>query len=128
MIFKWLIKIIFVLAFCLLFSCEGKADVCKDASGYSCGQIVDAIYIIEGGKNTSYPYGIQSVKCDSLAECRQVCFNTVKNNVARWQKARQEGYKEGYLTFLWYRYCPPSAHPLNQNWKRNLLNQLEKAK
>jgi len=116
------------LAFCLIFSCEGRADVCKDASGYSCNKIVDAIYIIEGGKNTSFPYGIQSVHCDGLEECRQVCYNTVKNNVARWQKARIEGYTKDYLTFLWHRYCPPDLHPLNQNWKKNLLNQLEKVK
>lgn len=99
-------------------------DICLDASGYSCNKIVDAIYRIEGGKNTNYPFGIKSVKCDGYDECRQVCLNTVRNNVNRWRKAEAEGDTRDYLTFLYHRYCPPQAHHLNAHWLKNLLSIL----
>jgi hypothetical protein len=79
------------------------------------GQIADAIYKIEGGANTKFPYGIKSVKTSNP---RQVCLNTIKNNYIRWQKA---GSKQNYLDFLANIYCPPSADKQgNQNWIKNI--------
>ena len=87
---------------------------------YSVNRLVDAIYQAEGGKETSYPFGIKSVACEGYVECRQVCVNTVVNNVGRWENAKSNGYSESYLTFLWKRYCPPKAHRLNENWLGNV--------
>ena len=125
---KWLIKIIFVLLFCLFFSIEGRADECSQVSGYTCSQIVDAIYVAEGGESTKYPFGIVSVKCEGYEECREICTNTVRNNVKRWQNAVKEGDSRDYLTFLWHRYCPPTEHSLNANWKNNVEKYLKKNK
>jgi hypothetical protein len=86
--------------------------------------IVAAIYIIEGGDNTRYPYGIKSVPVRDKAEARQVCENTVRNNLVCWERAGRPGE---YLDFLADRYCPPSVDPVgNRNWKRNIRSQLRK--
>jgi len=103
-----------------------RADVCSEASGYSCDQIVNAIYLSEGGSKTKYPYGIKSVSCAGHDACRKVCLNTVKNNVGRWRKAQATGDARDYLTFLWHRYCPPQAHDLNNNWLKNVKYFLKK--
>lgn len=80
--------------------------------------VVAAIYRVEGGDKTKYPYGIKSVKVSGKDEAKRVCENTVRNNLARWRKA---GAKGEYLDFLADRYCPPSADPKgNLNWKNNI--------
>lgn len=80
--------------------------------------VVSAIYRVEGGDKTKYPYGIKSVKLSGKDEARRVCENTVRNNLARWRKA---GAKGEYLDFLADRYCPPSVDPKgNLNWKNNI--------
>ena len=82
------------------------------------GKIVDAIWVIEGGTRAKVPYGILSVKCSSKEECRRICFNTVRNNFRRWEKAGRPGQ---YLDFLADRYCPSSVDPVgNRNWKSNI--------
>ena len=90
---------------------------------YSDEEIVSAIYIIEGGNNTKYPYGIRSVHCENIKECRQVCRNTVKNNRRRYKKAGVSGTQD-FIRFLADRYCPLSARNdpegLNQYWIRNV--------
>ena len=81
--------------------------------------LVSAIYRAEGSEKATFPYGIRSVKCDSLAECKRVCQNTVRNQIKRWEKA---GKKEPYLVSLRNRYCPLNADNdpkgLNSNWLR----------
>ena len=70
-------------------------------------RIVDAIYIIEGGDKTKYPYGIKSIDTKGNKEyARKICYNTVKNNWIRWQRAGSNG---NYLDFLGNKYCPQSV-------------------
>ena len=84
-------------------------------------QVVDSIYKAEGGQRAIKPFGILSVKCDGYNECRQVCFNTVRNNYHRWIAAGRAGE---YLEFLANRYCPVGAkndpNGLNKNWLKNV--------
>jgi len=87
-------------------------------------KIVDSIYIIEGGANTKYPYGIKSIKTDNP---RQICYNTVRNQYIRWSN---NGKTNDFLQSLQIRYCPIGAaddpRNLNSNWLKNLKNQLGK--
>ena len=80
-------------------------------------RLVDAIYLAEGGGKARKPFGILSVPCSGYQDCRQVCLNTVRNTYRRWLKAGQPG---DYLNFLALRYAPPTAHPLNAHWERNV--------
>lgn len=94
-----------------------------DASGISDNDIVDAIYIAEGGNKAKIPYGILSVK---TKDPRQVCLNTVKNH-----RRRHSAHKCGldFITCLANRYCPPQADPQgNKNWIRNVKKLLEAGK
>lgn len=85
-------------------------------------RIADAIYRVEGGAKTMYPYGIKSVKCSGEQECRQVCENTIRNNYVRWIKS---GQHQDYIEFLADRYCPYSVDPVgNVNWKKNIRSIL----
>lgn len=78
-------------------------------------KVVNAIFIVEGGTKTKYPYGIKSVKTSNP---RQVCLNTVRNNWIRWQKT---GAKGDFLDFLADRYCPQTVdYQGNVRWKRNI--------
>ena len=87
----------------------------KAMTDYRANRIADAIYIVEGGSKTQYPYGIKSVKTSNP---RKVCINTVKNNYVRWQ---QKGARGSYLDFLADVYCPKSCdNQGNTNWKKNI--------
>lgn len=93
--------------------------------GYSVDQIVSAIYIIEGAEKTNYPYGIKSIPCETLPECKRIAENTVVNNIQRWHKSKTD---KSYFEFLASRYAPVEVHPLNKNWLPNLLSVLGVAK
>lgn len=95
------------------------------ASGYDAEKIADAIYVIEGGKKTKYPYGIKSINTHgNVAKARRICINTVNNNYQRWLKSEQT---LDFLDFLANRYCPPAADAVgNQRWRINIRNQLKK--
>ena len=81
-------------------------------------RVVSAIYRVEGGAKTKYPYGIKSVKVAGTAEAKRVCRTTVRNNWERWEKAGRPG---DFLDFLGDRYCPPSVDPQgNFRWKNNI--------
>lgn len=83
------------------------------------GKIADAIYKIEGGNKTQYPYGVMSIKTHNP---RQVCLNTINNTFARWRLQNKE---LNFFTYLANRYCPPSADPQgNKNWKNNIVKML----
>lgn len=90
---------------------------------YTADDLLAAIYRAEGGKNTRYPYGIRSVRCDSVAECRQICLNTIVNNVRRFRDYGHKTHKD-YLSFLASRYAPINAdndpNGLNNNWLKNV--------
>ena len=82
-------------------------------------KIVKAIYQVEGGNKTKYPFGIKSINTNgNYNKAKKICENTVRNNYIRWQRA---GKKGNYLDFLGNRYCPPSSDKQgNINWKRNM--------
>ena len=110
---------VIILVGCLIF-----LPVVWGEETYTDDELADAIYLAEGGKNTKYPYGIRSVKCEGKDECRQVCLNTVRNNRKRYA---DYGYKthKSYLEFLANRYSPIDADNdpkgLNKNWLKNVL-------
>lgn len=81
--------------------------------------LLSAIYIAEGGSNARVPYGILSVPVENITEARQVCKNTIENNITRWHNAGQTNIC--YIDFLADRYCPPKADKQgNINWKKNV--------
>jgi len=106
-----------VVVMLFLFSPAAKAELPAE----QVTKIVDAIYLAEGGAKAKY--GIKSVSCTSLSECRQICENTVRNNYRRWLKAGGQG---DYLEFLANRYAPAHVHPLNKNWLPNVRYFLAK--
>lgn len=85
-------------------------------------KVVAGIYRVEGGKKASVPYGILSRKVTTLADARQTCRRTVRNNIKRWKEAqRTKGDARSFLTYLADRYCPHSADAEgNKNWKKNI--------
>jgi hypothetical protein len=112
-VLPWLIVGATFLAFC---NSKGAEMPLAKAN-----QIADAIYKIEGGANTKWPYGIKSIKTSNP---RQVCINTIRNNYVRWQKS---GSRKDYLDFLADVYCPQSADfKGNANWKANIHKMIAK--
>ena len=89
--------------------------------------IVDSIYLAEGADKARKPYGILSVPCTDKADCRKVCYNTVRNNYFRWREARNPGR---FIEFLGSRYCPVGAENdpgrLNRHWIKNVEALLNK--
>ena len=116
---------IFLVALLLGFTTMARAE------DYTDEQIVNAIYIIEGGPKAQFAYGIRSVKYSTVAEARRICFNTVRKNRKRYA---DYGYKQypDYLSFLQSRYCPTrgklsrAERELNGYWLTNLRKQLAK--
>lgn len=97
-----------------------KVDVAGDAIPESViEKLADAIWRIEGGSKTKYPYGIMSIDTGrDVKKARRICMNTIRNNYGRWIKA---GKKGKYLDFLANVYCPASHDPNgNKNWKKNI--------
>ena len=106
------------LAFCLSASAEE----------YTNNEICHAIYKAEGGAKAKKPYGILSVPCEGVEDCRDICLNTIRNNRKRYANY---GYKtfDTYLEFLSSRYCPVGAendNGTNQYWLDNVKYFLEK--
>jgi len=84
----------------------------------------NAIYLTEGGKRASSPYGILSVHVSGEAEARKVCERTIAHTYARWAAGART---KCFLDFLADSYCPPSADPKgNANWKRNMRSIIAK--
>ena len=99
------------------------------AGNYSNNEYVEAIYKAEGGKKAKKPYGILSVPCNTKKECRQICYNTVRNNKKRYKEYGHKQY-DTYLEFLASRYAPVGASNdptnLNKNWIKNVKYFLKK--
>jgi hypothetical protein len=93
---------------------------------YTNEEIVDAIYLAEGGLKTNYPFGIKSVNCQGYDECRQVCVNTVERNKVRYAQYGYKQYKD-FLNFLGSRYCPLSVEGCD-TWVPNVKFFLNKEK
>ena len=94
-------------------------------------EIVEAVFLAEGGYRATYLFGIRSVKYDSFQEAEKICYNTVRNNRKRY---KDYGYKEydTYLEFLASRYAPTTGNiterekDLNRYWLPNVLYFLNK--
>lgn len=99
-------------------------------------QIVNAIYLAEGGDKAQYPYGIRSVNCGTRLQCKRCCETTIQNNRIRFAKYGYKRFKT-YLSFLQSRYCPTGSRTatqaelrINGNWLKNVtyfLNHPRKA-
>lgn len=100
------------------------------AEEYTDTQIVNAIYKSEGGNNAKYPYGIRSMRCSSIQDCRRVCLNTVRANKRRFRHANPS---VGFIAYLGSKYCPTKGANLskaekekNQYWLKNVMFYLKK--
>ena len=86
------------------------------AWAYTDAQIVDAIYIAEGGRATKHPYGI--LKKFKTTTPRQACFNTVRRLRGTWNG------KGDLIAHIGKTYCPVGAandpRGLNKNWVPNV--------
>jgi 8-oxo-dGTP pyrophosphatase MutT (NUDIX family) len=82
-------------------------------------KLADAIYRLEGGDKTKYPYGIKSIDTKGdVNRARRIAMNTIRNNYKRWITAGKPGK---YLDFLADRFCPIQADKQgNINWKKNI--------
>ena len=85
--------------------------------------IVDTIFIVEGGTNTQHPYGILAHYKHTTP--RQACANTV-------QHAMRDFHYDGksndrmFIVYLADKYCPPSDDKTgNHNWKVNMIRLLK---
>lgn len=117
------LALILVILFQIPLFGESASNALLDGKNAYFQRLVNSIYLAEGGKNTKFPYGIKSVKCDGEKDCRQVCLNTVQNNYKRWLASDQ---KKTYLEFLRDRYAPLSDSQLNNNWLKNVKYLMEK--
>lgn len=99
---------------------------------YTDNQIVNAIYLAEGGKHAQFAYGIRSIHYKDEASARKLCQNTVRNNRKRF---KEYGYRQypSFIQFLGSRYCPvtgghlsASEKRLNKNWVSNIQYFLKK--
>ena len=80
--------------------------------------IANAIYKIEGGNHTKYPYGIKSINVKDSFAARTICINTILNNHKRWIAANKP---IDFLDYLANAYCPKSCDAIgNKNWKTNI--------
>lgn len=96
---------------------------------YSDQEIVNAIYLAEGGKSAQYQYGIRSIKCESKKDCRRICLRTVKENRKRFENYVRNR-SEDYISYLGRIYSPLQARNdpkgLNRNWIKNVRFYLMK--
>jgi hypothetical protein len=53
-------------------------------------RVADAIFIIEGGNNTKYFYGIKSINTNgNKSKARKICINTINNNWKRYNNLKE---------------------------------------
>lgn len=106
-----MIKILFGIVVVLASFSVCAAEIKPIDDNYS-NKIADAIFKIEGGYHTKYPYGIKSVRTNNP---RKVCLNTIKNNYIRWEKSDQ---KIDFLNYLANIYCPTNGKSLTLEEKK----------
>lgn len=84
-------------------------------------RLANAIYHIEGGTKTRYPYGIKSVKTSNP---RAVCLRTIQNAHNDWLLYGRTRHTD-FLAYLALRYCPPESDPVgHRNWLPNIRARL----
>ena len=99
----------------VLFAIILLAQICR-AEEIDVPKLCNAIYKAEGGASATWLYGIRSVKYNDAAEAEQICLNSIRNNIKRWEKA---GKPDDFITYMGKRYCPPTAHSKNVHWVKN---------
>lgn len=78
--------------------------------------IVTAIWLIEGGEGTRFPYGIKDHHHHTQEQARRICWNTVENAKRDYFLYRP---KEEFLEYLSDRYVPIEDDPVgHRNWVR----------
>jgi len=101
-----------LLLFCLVVNCFGI-----DAE-----RIADAVYRVEGGSKTKWPYGIKCHRHEPSV-ARRMCIRTIENCHADWML---DGKPGDFREYLADRYVPPSVDAAgNRNWKRNIRKLLK---
>lgn len=105
-------KIIIVL---LLLCSNAYAEL----HGKTVETLANAIFVVEGGKKTKYPYGIKSIATHgNKARARKICINTIQNTHNRWLN---DNKPYDFLSYLADTYCPKQTDKLgNQRWKTNI--------
>lgn len=100
-----------------------SADIKQIDSNYKTN-ICNAIYILEGGAKTKFPYGIKSIpikgntQLERESYARAICMNTISKNYTRWQIS---GKTNLFEEFLCNRYCPVvSDRTGNKHWIKNI--------
>ena len=83
----------------------------------------DAIFKAEGGYKATFLYGIVSVPYKDIHEARQICKNTIINQMRRH---KEHIHKIDFLTCLRDRYAPLEAHKLNKHWLKNVRYYYER--
>lgn len=79
-------------------------------------RLLKAIWALEGGNRTKWPYGIK-VRYKTTSP-RQACLNTIRHKHADWVSAGSRGDFRDYLAD---RYCPAKGDPQgNANWHKNI--------
>lgn len=73
--------------------------------------IADAIYVVEGGSKTKYPYGISpqksGIKTQGKEDARRICINTINHAYKDWISG---GHQGDFIDFLSKRYCEKPEH------------------
>ena len=83
-------------------------------------QVVAAIYITEGGTNTSHPYGIMAHYKHTSPH--DACLNTVNHALRDYKCVAVD---RAFITFLCNRYCPEATDPVgHKNWEVNMVKIL----
>lgn len=112
---------IVVFAFIVAIGIFGSHEIGKKVGLHKgINQIVDAIYLIEGENKARQPFGIESVNCDGYDDCRQVAYNTVRNNWIRYNATVHPS--DTFFEFLAKRYCPFNW----EWWHDTLIEKLRK--
>ena len=104
-----------LLVICILITFKANAALQE----VSVNKIADAIYTIEGGNKTKYPYGVKSVKTHgNKNKARNICIRTIQNTHNRWL---QENKPINFLDYLANRYCPVQSDSSgNHFWRTNI--------
>lgn len=123
-----------LISILLVFQFSGCWNDVVQAQEFSNVQIVNAIYLAEGGINATYAYGIRSVHYSTKSEARRIAFRTVENNKKRFEKYGYRLYPS-FIQFLGSRFCPTTGRDrseseirLNQYWVKNVMYYLNHPK
>ena len=113
----WFVGAIFIVLACQI----GPA---REIEAQDVARIADAIWRVEGGRSTRYPYGVKTPKASNEKDARRICENTIRNNWIRWERSGSHGE---FIEFLGSRYCPKSSDPVgHKRWIVNMKKILNK--